>query len=242
MPTDTEEKPVKTRTKHRSKPAASAPAAPKSPPEVALPTVKRSLPPAEFFRYWRSIPPEVRDSRVVVYAYRLLPLLDCLQPLTPEEQEEIRQKKRERPTTNLGKFVDPEEWSPDSYAQQCCEKWGAGDYSFYLNDVHPSVKKTVCVSCTSGEGSLRDWDSFPPVLDAKSVVLTEQKNQAYIRWARVKGIRLFGESEIGTSDEENNMAQVAQVSAIDKLTDTVVQLSQDRDKRHPEHHCAGHQR
>jgi len=183
------------------------------------------LKPEEFFDFWRSIPEGLRRQRIIVYPYRILPVCDVLQPLPFEELEQIRLKKRTKPSTNLGKLVEP--LGPD-WKQEILNRWGAGNYHFKLNDQHPSVKNTICMTTTNWGD--HDWDNYPPVLKIEEVVLSDEPkhvNQPYLRWARLHGIRFPGDPDFyeSSEQEENEMANVA---AVDKLADTVVQLTRDR--------------
>ena len=232
MESDTQTLPPKRRKMGRPrKPEPGAPT-PQSAPIEALPPVARMLPLAEMIRYWRSIPRDVCNSRVIVYAYRILPKLDALQPLSREQLDQIAQKKRSQPETNIGKFTNPDDWDPERCIQQCLERWGAGNYAFYLNDTHPSSKGTKCTGTTKDDDpSLGNFENYPPVLNPKEVLLEWDKNQPYIRWARKNGIKLFGDPDgqaPSSVDEENdNMANVA---AIEKLTDALVDATSRRDQ------------
>jgi len=186
------------------------------------------LPPQEFFEYWRSIPENLREDRVIVYPYRLLPKIDVFQPLSEEDLELIRLKKKPPPPKNIGKLVEP--LNPEHWALELAKRWGAGDYLLRLNDTHPSVKRTVCMTASEGEQPLRDWSNFPPLLNLDQVVLTEKSNQPYIRWAHLNGIYFPGEPEFQAREEGSD---VANVEAVNKLTDTVVKLSEDRARDKP---------
>ena len=175
------------------------------------------LSPGELFRYWASIPKVLSDERCVCYVYRRLPICDVLQPLSLEELRVIESKKKRKPNTYVLKLTEPPD--PERWNQWLCETKGAGEYGFTLNDQHGSVKGTIAYAETNGEGSLRDWGTYPPVLNLDEVVLTELKNEPYIRWAHLRGIKFpnepgYEESEAQQGEEEDNEM------IVNKLMDT----------------------
>ena len=198
---------------------------------------KFDLAPVEFFKYWIECD-LLFPGRLVVYVYRKLPVTDVTQPLSEEELRLIQQKKKKEPTINisvekLAPFSDPEQWN-----RWVCETFGAGDYHFKLNDHHPSVKKTIAMTTTKGEGSLRDWNSFPPVLhhneagELDEVVLNDPLNESYLRWARLNGIKFPGDpgSEAITESQTEGEEMASVVEAVmkqnEKLNEKVLQMSE----------------
>lgn len=149
------------------------------------------LSPEALFAYWSSIPIELRNKRCICYMYRRFPMCDVLQPLPLEQLRSIELKKERKPVTYIVKLTEPVE--PAKWNEWLCDQFGAGEYAFTLNDTHPSVKCTIAHAETNGEGTLRDWDRYPPVLKIAEVVLTEKKNEPYIRWAHLRGIRFPNE-------------------------------------------------
>ncbi len=178
--------------------------------------------PFEFFRYWSGLTSD-QIKRVSVYPYRILPVVDNTQSLSLEELEAIRQRKKRRPPTNLGLLVDP--ISAESWAQDVASRWGAGDYKFLLNDQHPSVKKTICSTFTDGEAPLRDWDSYPPVLEIPDVVLNDKSNRAYIRWAHLHNIYFPGEPQAPPQQPEESEDEMANQVVVEKLLDKAFENS-----------------
>ena len=218
-PADKEPEIASQTVKDSSTPVASLPESlPKKEPFEPFPVPRRQvLPPREFFEYWGRLGPQFA-KRLMVYAYRKLPICDVLQPLSSEELQAIRDHQKREPEKNIDKpercFVELTDL--DQWGRQLAERYGAGDYHFKLNDTHPSVKKTICMMTTKGEvGELRDWDSFPPVLKLEEVVLTEEVNQPYLRWARAHGIRFPGDPNYGTDGvEEDDMANTTVVEKV----------------------------
>jgi hypothetical protein len=226
---------------------ASAPSATILPDHAKVPPVpKRTMHPDEFFRYWASIPEKERDEWFIAYIYRGLPMCDNLQPFSPEDLRLISQGKKKRPDKNQDKVTAP--LDPDNWRQQMLDRYGAGDYGIRLNDQHPSVKTTVCftaIDAESGGKEFRNWDSHPPILNPAEVILTEDANQPYLRWARTHGIKFPGDpgTETGPPDpneeqEEQDMANAATVvdSVLKQskdLTDKVLQMANDRSQAAP---------
>lgn len=190
------------------------------------PAPKKLLEPAEFFRYWHSIPKRERDAWFIGYPYRKLPVCDVTQPLSVDELRAIERRQKKKPDTNCGKLSEP--FDPDNWERDVNQWKGAGDYQIRLNDQHPSVKGTVCETHIRG---LRDWDNFPPILNLDEVLLDEPLNQPYLRWARLRGIRFPGDpgndpaTPFDGDQEEDNMANVA---AVEKLTDALIEQTKHR--------------
>lgn len=193
------------------------------PDHSLVPTApKKLMEPADFFRFWHSIPKRERDAWFIAYPYRRLPVLDVLQPLSVEEMRAIERKQKKRPESNCGKLSEP--FNPDNWELDVYQWKGAGDYQIRLNDTHPSVRGTVCETQIRG---LREWDRFPPVIDnLAEVVLEEPLNQPYLRWARLKGIKFPGDpgAEVVEQPTESE-DEMANVAAVEKLADALVEQS-----------------
>lgn len=183
------------------------------------------LKPEQFFKYWRMLSQEELD-RVKVYSYRLWPVIDVNQVLSQEELQKIARRQRKplskclpgedgRPGPLKHPF-DPEHWREEIY-----HRWGAGDYSFSLNDTHPAIKRTICMTTLIGE--LRDKDTYPPALDHRTLVVADPANESYIRWCEMKGVKIPGR---GLEEEEGE-----DVAATKILADTVERLTRDREPR-----------
>ena len=134
------------------------------------------LPIEEALAYWNSVPQRERDEWFIGYVYRDLPVCDPSQPLTVEELRQIERQKKKKPEKNCAKLVDP--LDPQNWKQQIRERFGAGDYHILLNDQHPAIKTTV-VEFEFSAG--RDWDSYPPAVELAEVVLSDPRNDSYIR-------------------------------------------------------------
>jgi hypothetical protein len=191
---------------------------------------KRLMEAHALFQYWKSIPEPERSAWFIAYVYRKYPICDVLQPLTREQLDAITRKKEKAPVSNCGTLVQP--LNPDNWELEVYERWGAGDYQIRLNDQHESVKTTVTECHIRG---LREWDKFPPVLELNQVVLTEETNEPYIRWARLHGLKFPGdpgtpESVTPAEGEEIEMANVVETMARqnEALTDKVVAMARER--------------
>lgn len=205
---------------------------------------KRLLPAKEMFEYWHSVPEPERSAWFIAYVYRKYPFCDVYQPFSKEELlvfQNNKGKKRipwqgkilERPDSNCGSLSQP--LDPDTWEQQIYERWGAGDYQIRLNDQHESVHETV-TECHIR--NLRDWDKYPPVLELNTVVLADEGNQPYIRWARLKGIKFPGDAETEQATREGEdieMASVVETMARqnEALTDKVVEMAERRQAQTP---------
>lgn len=219
---------------------ASVPATPFDPPPADLqpdhskvpPKPKRALSPYEFFRYWTSIPKIERDEWFKVYVYRGLPKCDVTQTLSDEQLRAIASQKVRKPETNCGKLTEPID--PEHWKRFMLDTYGAGDYGLRLNDQHPSIKNSICfttIDAETGGPEFRDFDAYPPVLNPAEVVLTEEINKPYIRWARLKGIKFPGDPDTeapAATQEGEEMATVLDtvMRSNKELTDKVVEMSE----------------
>lgn len=158
----------------------------------------------EFFTYLRSIP-EDKLNRIMLSWYRYLPACDITEDGTKDKC--IRKIPGESHP-----FKD-EDWQ-----KQVLHLFGCGNYGCFLNESPTGVEpgtKTIMI-CRKIE-TIWDPDSFPPVLDPKTLLETFPANQAYVQWLRTKGVQL--PSEVDRDKEEMEM----QISdTISKLTDTVI--------------------
>lgn len=245
----TEEKPLKpqlvTKKSTRKRVEKQAPiisAVPETPPVKANPVPtgepdhslvpvarKRNLPPDEGIAFWNSVPERERDKWFMAYLYRDLPVCDSLQPLTADELRKIEKNKRLAPEVNCGKLSEP--LANDTWLQTVKDRWGAGKYHLRINDQHPSVRSTVVeIQIDAG----REWNTNPPVLNIEEVVLSAPENEPYLRWARLRGIKFPGDP--GTEDPTtpfDNEEDMANVAAVEKLTDALVDATRNRPQAVP---------
>lgn len=220
---------------------------PPAPPIAAFPDharvpspAKRLLEARELFEYWNSVPEPERSSWFIAYVYRKYPFCDVYQPFSKDEllafqgskgkkKVPFRGKLLDRPDSNCGTLPQP--LDPDNWEQQIYERWGAGDYQIRLNDQHESIHGTV-TECHIR--NLRDWDKYPPVLALNTVVMADENNAPYIRWARLKGIKFPGDPtddpQQTTEGEEDMAALEAVLQQNKELNKTVLEMAKDRNQ------------
>ena len=173
--------------------------------------------PELFFKYWAALLPHEKE-RALIYPYRVWPVCDVTQTLTDEELAEIRQKKRSAPQTNLGKLHIP--FDPKQWKQEILHRFGSGDYHFKLNDIHPQIRRTVCMTTVVG---LRDLDHYPPDINLRELVVSDPANKSYIRWAQLKGLKIPGvDGTYGEEDDMGNEAIKSMMGTVERLTDKLV--------------------
>lgn len=159
----------------------------------------------EFFKYWKKVAaePELRD-RAVCYVYRTFPVTEINPP--GENLEEVDSKKP--------KYIDCTS-QPFENDEDVWNRYGAGDYKFYLNDSgFPGRAKTQLTCYFAGT---REWDKYPPQIELKTLVLDDPKNGSYKRYLEMKGLL--------HKPEEENEEDMAREGIIEKLTDRVIEMS-----------------
>jgi len=198
------------------KPITDEPAIPKKKfkyfPTVIRKTVgvTKEFPQSEFFKYWKKVAadPELRD-RAVCYVYRTFPVTNVNPP--GDVIDETASKKP--------KYLDCTS-QPLESDQDVWQRYGAGDYKFYLNDADfPGRSKTQM--CCYFQGT-REWGQYPPQLDLRTLDMDDPKNKTYIRYLQQKGLM----PKPGNEGDEEDMANVEVVremaSTVDKLTDKLI--------------------
>lgn len=159
----------------------------------------------EFLKYWRKVAadPELRD-RAVCYVYRTFPVTEVNPP--GDNLDEADSKKV--------KYIDCTS-QPFESDEDVWNRYGAGDYKFYLNDSgFPGRAKTQITGYFQGT---REWEKYPPQIDPKTLVLDDPKNGSYRRYLEMKGL-------LPKPDEENE-DDMANQAIIEKLTDRVIEMS-----------------
>lgn len=173
---------------------------------LPAPPKHESFNPTEFFGYIRSIP-EDKLNRVLLSFYRYHPVCDVT------EGGKVQRDKC------IGKIAgESHPFRDDNWEKQILHLYGSGNYGCFLNESAPNGEpgsKTV-MTCRRID-TVWDPDSYPPVLDPKTLVESFPGNQAYVQWLRQKGVQL--PSEVDKEKEEMEM-QIGET--ISKLTDTVI--------------------
>ena len=183
--------------------------------------ISYNMPPEQFFKYWAMVclDREAKD-RIKVYPYRLWPVTDVNQLLNPEQLEKIARRERRPPSKSLPPGPLKDSFDPQKWEAEIYHRYGAGDYNFILVDKHPAVRRNICMTNVIG---LRDMDTYPPVVDMRTLVQTDPANESYIRWCSMKGIRVPGRD-----DEDNGGEDVA---ATKILAEALV-----RERQQPQQH------
>jgi hypothetical protein len=176
--------------------------------------------PDQFFKYWRGLPRECLD-RCAVYVYATYPILDHTALLTNEQKELIRLKKLTKPKTNIAKPDAP--FESDDWEMEILHRWGSGNYHFKLNDVGAEgiPAKQICMCNVTR----LDNPDYPPVRDIRLIAMDHPDNQSYIAKLRLQGVQFPGDETQGTIQQEED--EMANVAAVEKLADTVVQMARD---------------
>jgi len=152
------------------KPAANT--EPETDKDVSSSTVPK--PPAKHFKpghfsqftdYLATIP-EVEWSHLTIYLYRVWPVI-------------IRQKKDAAAPNYIDKYGAP--ITEDNIRQ----RWGAGTYNLRLTDANKSKWGELCAANLQISDN---WETCPPVLDPAELDEQHKDNQAYVTWARSKGL------------------------------------------------------
>jgi hypothetical protein len=187
--------------------------------------------PEQFFKYWRGLPRECLD-RSAVYVYANYPVLDHSAMLTIEQKEQIRLKKMTKPKTNIAKPDAP--FESDDWEMEILHRWGSGNYHFKLNDVGADgiPAKPICMCSVTR----LDNPDYPPVRDIRLIDMSHPDNASYIAKMRLQGVQFPGDEVQQTvQQEEDDMANVA---AVEKLADTVVQMARDNTRNNQQQPAA----
>ncbi len=163
----------------------------------------------EFIKYWKKVAadPDLRD-RAVCYVYRTFPVTDINMPGDQLDDE----------ATKRPKYIDCTSQAFES-DEDVWNRYGAGDYKFYLNDSgFPGRSKTQMVCHFSGT---REWSQYPPEIDPATLDMADPKNASYIRYLQQKGLL----PKSGQEDDEEDMANQALSDTVTKLTDRVIEMA-----------------
>lgn len=190
--------------------------------------LKYNMEPVQFFKYWAMLSKDELE-RVKVRPYRLWPVTDVNQLLTPEQMEEVIRKQRREMTKTLPPGPLTEPFNPQQWEAEMYHRYGAGDYNLILTDTHPAVRRTICM--TNIVGTLRDMETYPPVLDIRTLVLTDPANESYIRWCNVKGIKVPGSKQQQQEEEESGeMAQLKSIEIVTQIQRDQMAQAREREK------------
>lgn len=154
----------------------------------------------EFFEYLRSIPTE-KLNRITLAFYRYLPVCDISEGGTKAKSIDIIAGE-EHP------FKD-EDWET-----QILHRYGCGNYGVFLNEMNRTIMR-----CTKID-TRWDPDSYPPIVDPKTLIATHPANGAYIQFLRQRGVTLPSEQ-----DKQQEESDMLAGEAMKTMADTVNQLA-----------------
>lgn len=180
------------------------------------------IPPEKLFEYYRGLSEDLKKDRAMFYVNRLWPVMDHLRPFSPEERRQIEKKEKRGPIEYCGKY---DALDPDGYLNTILRSHGEGDYKIFLNDGGVRGNKNLRnQNITRCMVKIRDAE-FPPVLDLNLLDLNDPQNQSYMQGLRDKGISIPGDPASAKKEEGD---AVATATAIEKLTDSFIEVTKDR--------------
>lgn len=185
--------------------------------------------PPVLIKYW--LDRKLNDRpRLICYIYRDHPRCDPTQVLSPEQLDEVKRKKRKAPATNIGKWAECPVDDSAKWKDELLHQFGAGTYHFILNDAE--YNRAAGISAGGGRGiafaetgEIGDYETNPPVLNHDHLLINLPANESYVRWARLKGIRLPGDPKTpfdNAEEEDTDMAASAEINR--ELTGTINNL------------------
>lgn len=170
--------------------------------ELPAPPKRLTFKPEELFTYLQSIPKD-KLTRVMLVFYRYFPICDITEG--GEKDRWIR-----RIAGESHPFVD------DEWMKHILHMFGSGTYGCYLNEQNAEGSSQTRMECKNIE-TIWDPDSYPPVVDPKTLIWTADKNQVYVQWLRGQGVQPPSEADREIEEMEMQVADT-----ISKLTDTVI--------------------
>lgn len=167
----------------------------------------RTRQPSELFA-WVDEQKDFIKSRLMWYVYRDWPIISISER---GRDGKIKQTKR------IDKIMGEESFRG---MDDVLRRYGSGDYRLFLND-QVQLRKPIAVITLR---NIRDSDQ-PPVIDHKTLVVSDPANKAYIIFLQSRGIEVPGADPIGgtTTDEEENEMNV---KVTERLMDTVDNLTE----------------
>jgi hypothetical protein len=151
----------------------------------------------KLFQFWDKLPAE-KQELVVVKIYRLWPICDlkAIDPRATIEWDTMR-----------GKIPFPAE----EYETAFMHKYGSGEWKVMLTE--SGVQGAVMIAFFSAI----DMDNYPPLLDYRTLLHGNFKNQDYIKWLeRQPGLKLPWTSTVSEAEEQE---QQDKMNVADKMAD-----------------------
>jgi hypothetical protein len=161
--------------------------------------------PEDFINYWRSITDPEHLSRIILYVYRMWPVIDLRKFDEPGGKKSI---------TNIDKIVGACPFTPDNWQTEVLRLWGTGDYTWMFNENNINRCRVVNINTP------RDLVNWPPILDTRYLSVNDPQNTDYVRWLRGTG-RLPSDGEQRREEED-----MAENRAVEALTDTISNLTE----------------
>lgn len=174
--------------------------------------------PEDFFAYFMSLKEfwtpesEVDETQALLrcYVYRKWPQID--NGMVGNRNSYI-DRWHTWPFWNEGQGKDGELTIVEDYRAGMLSKWGSGTYRIVLNDI---VASKPIAELTEWVIRPENINSYPPVLNYKTLLMDVVENKTYITWRQQTGLPLPGELS-----EEQTMAMGSPVQ--DKMMEKVIE-------------------
>ena len=224
--------PIEESDQELSESLAKQPKAPRFRPFPKAPRARGrggTVSPDIFFEYWKKLPP-VCMERCSVYVYREYPKMNYLLALSPEDQELVLKKKKQRPSSNIALFVEP--FESNDWREEMLRRFGEGDYKLWLNDsgikADPKARNQNVLKTFI---SIRDDEAPPVIPDLRCVDPSDPINQSYLEKLRLAG--LYGQP---TREPEEQEDMAANAEIVKDLTGRIIEMSKETKKDPPPPH------
>lgn len=168
--------------------------------------------PSRYMSYWNAMTEEMRPH-VQVRVYRNWPSID--RTLSGEKNSSIA-------------IIDGGNPFGQDWEKGMLDYYGCGDYTLYMLE-QPTGAKVCMTTCELG----RDFQNHPPILNMAELMQSDPTNASYISF--LKNRNLFdpaGDSRRQSEeDEKQKREDEEEMNAVEKLTDTVIELSKQNQQR-----------
>lgn len=167
--------------------------------------------PSKAFEFWKTLT-ETQLGNISLYVNRDYPL--CNPKIIDEKAVKY-----------IDQLSGPIPFEPAEFREFFLNKYGSGDYTCYFNEGSANRFRIKI------EG-LRDFDKYPPLIDWRTLLVTDPANKDFTKWARTHGYAeevsalekdLTPAAQARKEDDEMNASIVEQNSA---LTDKVIEMAE----------------